>query len=98
VAADDRLLALGAEIVVPGKAGMARHAASREPAEPHAVADSEAFHLIAGFFDDPDDLMPGNERVAGISPVVVEHRQVRVADPAGFHLQLHLFRAGAGRG
>ena len=92
VAADDDSLRIGAELVSAGEAGLAGEATAGKPAEAHAVADGETLRLIADFFDDADDFVTGDERIGRVSPVVVEHRKVRMANPAGFDFHLDLLR------
>lgn len=40
---------------------------------------------------DADDFMPRHERVNGLGPFIVEHRQVRMAKAAEIDLDFHLF-------
>jgi hypothetical protein len=35
--------------------------------------------------------MPGHERILGHSPIVIEHREIRVAEAAIADLDLHFF-------
>src|SRR5690606_15683499 len=93
VAADDGRFGGRAKLLVALHAGMAVHAAALVPADADTLTDLEAAHAVADPDDAADDLMAGDERVAGVAPLVVDHRLVGMADAAVFHRDLYLFGA-----
>jgi hypothetical protein len=48
--------------------------------------------LIANFLDGADDFVPRDEWENGVAPIVIEHGEVRVANPAGFDFDLDFLR------
>ena len=91
VATEDRLLGVRTKVLASGQARVAAHARTSEPAESDAVADLHAFGKLADRLHDPHCFVTGDQWENRISPLVVDHRKVGVADPAGLDADLHLF-------
>lgn len=92
VPTDDGRFAIGAELLPAGKAWLTGKATAGKPTESDPVSDGKPFCLIPDFFDDPDYLMPWDERVFRISPVVVYQGNIRMANAAGLDFDLNLIR------
>ena len=71
---------------------MAAHAGPREPAQSDAVAGLHPFRELTHRFNDTHRLVPGDQREDRVAPLVVDHREVGMADPAGLDADLHLLR------
>jgi hypothetical protein len=80
-------------MVVSGQALATRKAAISRPANPDTLANLEALGFFAEGDDGPNGFMCGNEREFRHAPLVVEHRDIRVADPAVRDVDFDLFRA-----
>ena len=81
-----------AEMLIAGKTFVAGQAAVRRPAEADALADHEAFGIRAKSGNGAHHFMPGNERVNSHSPVIVEHREIRVTHSAMRHFDFDFLR------
>lgn len=93
VPADDGAFRLETEILIAGKALRTFAATAGEPAESHAVADFQALRVVAQRDDSTDDFVAGDERIRRHAPIVVEHREIAVADAAAFHGDFNLLAA-----
>ena len=80
--ADDRVLAVRAEVLVAAQAVRTTHAAAGKPAKPDAVAYFDFFHLVARGDDAARNFVARDQRESGVAPVVVDDRQIRVANAA----------------
>jgi hypothetical protein len=69
-------------MVISGQALVTREAAISHPANADTLANLEALGFYAEGDDGADGFMSGNEREFRHAPLVVEHRDIRVADPA----------------
>ena len=71
-AADNRVLAVRAEVLVAAQAVRATHAAAGEPTKPDAVADFDFFHLFACGDDATCNFMARDQGELGVAPAVVD--------------------------
>src|SRR5262249_26657298 len=69
-----RLLAADAPLAVPARAGV--------PANPDPCPDFQSLNLLADGGDRADDLVSRDHRILRHPPVIVNHGEVAVADPA----------------
>jgi hypothetical protein len=90
VSPDNRLRAATAELMPTRHAGPTTHARTRKPAKPHSITDSDAFHLITSTFDYADDLVSCHKRIRTHAPLIIDHRKIRMTNPARFHTNLHI--------
>lgn len=83
----------GAHLLVAVQAGLAVQAAAGAPAHAHALADFEAFlgRYVAQAHDAADGFVAGHEGIGRDAPLVVEHREVGVADAAVLHGNVYFF-------
>ena len=79
-------------MVISGQALVTREAAISRPGDAHALADLETLGFFAEGDDGADGFVSGNEWEFRHAPLVVEHRDIRVADPAVRDLDFDLFR------
>ena len=82
-----------AQVLIARQAGLAVHAAFGGPADAHMLTQVQALGMGAQCADRADDLMAGNEWIAGVAPFIANHRQIRVTDPAVLDGDLDLFVA-----
>lgn len=80
----------GAVVLVPFAAAVAGAARVEKVAHAHRLARLEVLHAGADVGHDADDLMPGNDGVQGVAPLVLDDVEVRVADPTEEHLDRHI--------
>lgn len=59
----------------------AGHAITSVPTNADRITDFEIGYIFAPGNNCSDDLMPGNKRILKNTPLVINHAQVRVADP-----------------
>ena len=97
VAADDGRFHRATEVVRAFHARAAMHAAALVPADADALAELEAARLLADADDGADYLVARDEGIAGVAPLVVDHRLVGMADAAVLHGHLDLPRRPAGQ-
>ncbi len=93
VAPDDSPLACRAKVVVTTHALGAGHAALGKPTKTDAITGSEIFNHRSNSFYAANDFVTWDERVGGKAPLVAEHAEIRVADAAVFHADVHMLRA-----
>ena len=79
-----------AQVLVALPAPLADPAAIRLPADPNALANLAVLHIRAHRRHRPHNLVPGDERVLAVPPVVVDQVDIRVAYPAVRNLYLYL--------
>ena len=70
---------------------MAGKAAVRPPSQSNALTDFKSFCLLSQCGHRACHLMPGHEGILGHTPVVIEHREIRVAESAVANLDFHFF-------
>src|SRR5262249_1386827 len=92
VASDNGPLSRGAKALITREAFVAGEATVSEPAESHALADLESLRPFSQCGNCAGYLMSRHERVIGHAPVVIEHREIRVAEAAMRDLNLDFFR------
>ena len=80
-------------MVISGQALMTREAAISRPANADTLANLEPLGFFAEGDDGADGFMSGNEREFRHAPLVIEHRDIRVADPAVRDLDFDFFGA-----
>jgi hypothetical protein len=80
-------------MVIARHALPAVHATLRRPADADLLADLDPLGGAADIDDDADRLVPEHRREPGPTPVVVEHREVGVAEPAVLDPDFYLFVA-----
>lgn len=90
MAADDGLLAAGAQVVIAAHALVAGHATAAEPAQADRVTDLEVGDVVADLGDGADDFMTRHQWIAAVMPIVVQHGEIGMADAAGDDVDLHL--------
>ena len=90
---DDRPLRFGAEMVRARHALRTVHATRRGPAEPDSLTDFQALRRRAEGTDSSDDFMSQDRGIIRHAPVVVEHRNVGMAQAAVFDGNLHVLGA-----
>jgi hypothetical protein len=83
----------GAEVLVAGHALPTVHAARGGPADSDLLADLHSLGRRAYRRYAADDLVAEHGRVLRDAPVVVQHRNIRVAKTAVFDRDVHLFGA-----
>jgi hypothetical protein len=71
------------------------HATAGVPANADPLAGSQALALtvIAQSYDSSNYLMPWNKRVMRPSPLIIDHRNIGIANTAIFDGNFHLFRS-----
>ncbi|MNR09222.1 hypothetical protein D3C85_1254150 [compost metagenome] len=79
--------------LVAADTGIAMAAATGGPANADALANFKPFILSSGTECDraADHFVSGNQWIAGEAPFVVDHRQIRVANPAIIDLHFDVF-------
>jgi len=77
--------------MISGQTLVSGKATVRAPAESHALSDLEPFGSIAESGDRAGHLMPGHEGVFGLTPIVIEHGEIRVAKAAMADLDFNFF-------
>jgi hypothetical protein len=70
------------EVLVATHAGTALEATRCEPADADLIANAHSLRARCDCDDSPDDFVAGHEWEPGVAPVVVDHRQVGVANAA----------------
>jgi hypothetical protein len=90
VAADNRLLCSRAKIEVSLLAGVAVAAAFCEPTHADAISFFEAMRSRAYVNHFADHLVSWDQREDCVSPVVADHGNIGMTDPAGLDLDLNL--------
>lgn len=80
VATDDSGLCRRTKIMIVGQTLVTRKTAVRPPAEADALTDVKSFRLFTECRHGGGYLMPGHEGIFKHSSVVIEHREIRVAD------------------
>jgi hypothetical protein len=70
---------------------MARETAARVPAKPNGLSDLHRFRLCTHRNHFADRLVTRHERELRHAPFIVEHRQIRMADPAILDFDFNLF-------
>ena len=93
VASHDGPLACATKVVIATHALGTGHAAFGEPAKTNAVAGSEIFNHRSNGLDTTNDFVTGHEWVRGKTPLIAEHAEIRVADAAVFHADVHMLGA-----
>ena len=79
------------KIVIAGHALRADHARLREPAQPHGLTGGYMVHVSANGSDLTEDFVAGDKRKLCYLPIVSEHAQIAVANPAMAYINIHLF-------
>ncbi len=93
----DDTFAILAEVVVPGGAVLAILAERAEPTRSNPIANLELLHRGSNISHNADDFVATDERVLRVSPVVVLHADVAVAQAAVLHIDINLsLRDGIG--
>src|SRR5689334_18904358 len=82
MAAYNGSLSLRAQMMFARHTLVARKTAMREPANSYNLPDFKPLSFLAKRDNLTDDLVPGNERELGQTPVIIQHRKVRVTDAA----------------
>ena len=93
VASHDGPLACATKVVIATHALGTGHAAFGKPAKTNAVAESEIFNHRSNGLDATNDFVTGHEWVRGKTPLIAEHAEIRVADAAVFHADVHMLGA-----
>lgn len=93
VASHDGPLACATKVVIATHALGTGHAAFGKPAKTNAVAGSEIFNHRSNGLDATNDFVTGHEWVRGKPPLIAEHAEIRVADAAVFHADVHMLGA-----
>jgi hypothetical protein len=83
-------LSLRTQVVIARQTGRAGHTITGVPAQTDLVAGLDMADLVAHRGDRTHDLMAGNDWIPGKPPVVIDHAQVAVADPAILDINFHL--------
>ena len=90
---DDGGLNFRAQVVDSRHALVIVHAATRVPADAHALSRLEPLGIWPRGRDPADDLVPENHRVPQNTPVIVQDGNVRVAQTAIFHRDFNVLGA-----
>jgi len=90
VAADNRLLCSCTKIEVPLLAGVAVAATLGEPTHAHPISFFEAMRSRAYVNHFADYLVSWDQREDCVSPVVADHGNIGMTDPAGLNLDFNL--------
>ena len=79
--------------LIAADTGIAVTTAACRPANAHSLAHFQPFVLRGATerHDAANNFVPGNQRIAGEAPFVVDHREIRVADPAVINLYFDVF-------
>ena len=93
VTSHDGPLACATKVVIATHALGTGHAAFGKPAKTNAIARSEIFNHRSNDLDATDDFVTGHEWVRGKPPLIAEHAEIRVADAAVFHADVHMLGA-----
>jgi hypothetical protein len=87
---NNRLLGSRAKIEVTLLAGVAVAATLGEPTHAHPISFFEAMRSRAYVDHFADHLVSGDQREGCVSPVVADHGEIGMADPAGLDLDFNL--------
>jgi hypothetical protein len=85
---DDQSCGLLAQMLMAAEAGATFKAARGEPADSNPIAHTEAFGTCAQGRDTADDFVPRHERESRLTPLVVNHREIGMTNPAMFYRDL----------
>jgi hypothetical protein len=73
---NDGPLACSAKILVASDTLRACHAAPRKPTESNTIPRHKVFHHRSDGLDAPDNLVAGNKRIRGKTPLIAKHAEV----------------------
>lgn len=90
VTLDDGLLQVATHVVITVEAFAAVKTAPGIPSEPNCLTHFHVPGVRPGGYDFSNGLMAGHQRVLRHAPFVVQHRNIRVADPAVFDRDFNL--------
>lgn len=87
---DDRPFRCHAEILISRQALWASSAGAREPAETNAISKLQTFRRFPEGNDFSNHFVARDKRIRRHPPVIIEHREIAVTNPASLHLDLDL--------